>query len=72
MINLKVPLPNPGGEFSYAEVAMTKTERGVYPPYSLPDQGCASYCAQVLQAGGISEIPVNNDEAQAWLIANYG
>ncbi|MBV2155147.1 ricin-type beta-trefoil lectin domain protein [Kitasatospora sp. SUK 42] len=71
-INVRVPLPRPGGARAAIESAMYKTERGVYPAYSLPEQGCMSYCAGVLRAGGISDIPTHNDEAQAWLLARFG
>ncbi|MFJ8473186.1 polymorphic toxin-type HINT domain-containing protein [Kitasatospora sp. NPDC094011] len=71
-INVKVPLSRPGGARAAIESAMYKTERGDYPAYGLPDQGCMSYCARVLRAGGVSEIPTHNDEAQAWLLARFG
>ncbi len=71
-INLKIPLPNPQAAMAYAESAMAKTQRGVYPAYDMPNQACVTYCAQVLEAGGVTGIPKNNHEAQAWLLQRYG
>ncbi len=71
-INLRISLPNPQAAMAYAESAMAKTQRGVYPAYDMPNQACVTYCAQVLEAGGIAGIPKNNHEAQAWLIQRYG
>ncbi|MFB6808696.1 polymorphic toxin-type HINT domain-containing protein [Streptomyces sp. NPDC056387] len=71
-INLKIPLSNPQAAMAYAESAMAKTRRGVYPAYDMPNQACVTYCAQVLEAGGVAGIPKNNHEAQAWLIQRYG
>ncbi|MFD9082463.1 polymorphic toxin-type HINT domain-containing protein [Streptomyces erythrochromogenes] len=71
-INLKIPLSNPQAAMAYADSAMAKTRRGVYPAYDMPNQACVTYCAQVLEAGGVAGIPKNNHEAQAWLIQRYG
>ncbi|OLZ65188.1 hypothetical protein AVW11_17400 [Streptomyces amritsarensis] len=71
-INVRIPLPNPQGAMMYAEVAMDRTRRGLYPDYDMPDQACVTYCAQVLEAGGITGVPKNNDEAQSWLLSRFG
>jgi hypothetical protein len=57
-INIRIPLPNPEGSMAFAEVQMMKTERGVYPRYDLDTQSCVTYCAQVLRAGGVGDIPL--------------
>jgi RHS repeat-associated protein len=71
-INVRIPLPNPEAAMAYAEVQMAKTARGVYPSYDLEDQSCVTYCAQVLRAGGISDIPLDTNSALRWLIRRHG
>ncbi|THA84291.1 hypothetical protein [Streptomyces sp. A0592] len=56
----------------FVENALFKTGEGRWPPYSLPDQGCVTCCAQVLRAGGLDGVPLDNDEAQSWLMGRYG
>ncbi|MFF4853967.1 RHS repeat-associated core domain-containing protein [Streptomyces rubiginosohelvolus] len=71
-INVRVPLPNPGGAMAYAEVMMSRTARGTYPAYNLESQSCVTYCAQVLRAGGVSDIPLDTFSATRWLIRRHG
>ncbi|MFG2976130.1 hypothetical protein ACGFYY_24520 [Streptomyces sp. NPDC048331] len=71
-LRLNISLPFAGRARMFVENALFKTGEGRWPPYSLPDQGCVTYCAQVLEAGGLDGIPLDNDEAQSWLMARYG
>ncbi|WP_018587892.1 polymorphic toxin-type HINT domain-containing protein [Salinispora arenicola] len=71
-INVRIPLPNPGGAMAYAEVMMTRTARGQYPRYNLAAQSCVTYCAQVLRAGGVSDIPTRTKAATEWLLRMHG
>ena len=57
---------------AYAEVMMAKTARGDYPRYDLDTQSCVTYCAQVLEAGGVSDIPTDTMAATAWLFRKHG
>ncbi|MEV6066814.1 DUF6531 domain-containing protein [Nocardia sp. NPDC052001] len=71
-MHIHIPLPEPGIALSYAEVMMDVTGRGRYPMYDLDRQSCITYCAQVLRAGGIKDIPVEpTSEAIKWLIRYY-
>ncbi|MFJ6943304.1 RHS repeat-associated core domain-containing protein [Streptomyces wuyuanensis] len=72
VINVKIPLSNPQGAMAYAEVMMEKTLRGAYPAYNLETQSCVTYCAQVLRAGGVSDIPLDTFSATRWLIRRHG
>jgi hypothetical protein len=72
-INVRIQLPNPDGAFAYAEAMLAKTARGAYPyDYDVETQSCVTYCAQVLQAGGISDIPTDTWAATRWLIRQHG
>ncbi|MEV7773311.1 RHS repeat-associated core domain-containing protein [Kitasatospora sp. NPDC086791] len=71
-LNLRISLPHEGRARMFIENALFKTSERRWPPYSMPDQGCVTYCAQVLQAGGLHGIPLDNDEAQRWLMARHG
>ncbi|MGV9611254.1 DUF6531 domain-containing protein [Nocardia xishanensis] len=65
-LEARLPLTNPEGAMAYAEVMMSKTAAGTYPPYNLGRQSCVSYCAQVLRAGGV-DIPTNTKPATDFL-----
>ncbi|WP_405487634.1 ricin-type beta-trefoil lectin domain protein [Streptomyces sp. NBC_00096] len=47
-------LPNPGGAMAYQEVFL---ERGVTGTYDASTETCFHYCARVLQAGGVPNVP---------------
>jgi len=66
-VNVKLSIPFPERAIEFIKMRVEDTELGGYPRYDMPDQACVTYCAQVLRHGGISEIPANNDDAQAWL-----
>nr|WP_269432010.1 polymorphic toxin-type HINT domain-containing protein [Saccharothrix sp. ST-888] len=71
-INVRIPLPNPEGAMAFAEVQMAKAARGVYPRYDLDNQSCVTYCAQVLRAGGVSDIPLETMSGIKWLLQAHG
>ncbi|MFI8984652.1 DUF6531 domain-containing protein [Streptomyces antimycoticus] len=71
-LNVKIRLPNADGALAYVEVQMLKTERGEYPAYSLRSQSCVTYCAKVLEAGGVKGVPMNPKKAQIWLREQHG
>ncbi|WP_152649418.1 hypothetical protein, partial [Nocardia seriolae] len=71
-MHIHVELPNPAASMAYAEVMMAKSHRGEYPPYDLDTQSCVTYCAQVLRAGGVHDIPLNHFlDATKWLIRYF-
>ncbi|MFF4299679.1 polymorphic toxin-type HINT domain-containing protein [Streptomyces vinaceus] len=47
-------LPNPGGAMAYQEVFL---DRGVTGTYDAVTETCFHYCARVLQAGGVPNVP---------------
>lgn len=57
---------------AFAEVQMAKAARGVYPRYDLDNQSCVTYCAQVLRAGGVSDIPLETMSGIKWLLQAHG
>ncbi|UCM86590.1 RHS repeat-associated core domain-containing protein [Streptomyces marincola] len=73
ILNVHVSLPNPGGALAFIEVAMAKTARGKWPAYDLETQSCITYCAQVLNAGGVPGIPTDSMyNTTAWFIRHHG
>ncbi|MFG1609855.1 polymorphic toxin-type HINT domain-containing protein [Actinoplanes sp. NPDC049265] len=71
-LSVNVRLPNAGGALAYAEVQMEKTARGTYPSYSLRNQSCLHYCANVLRAGGVEGIPTTMKGIENWLREQHG
>lgn len=69
-IKIRVPLSRPQAAMAYAEVMMDKTVRRVYPAYDLDTKSCVTYCAQVLRAGGVADIPTDTMGATRWLFAH--
>jgi RHS repeat-associated protein len=63
----KIPLARPDYALMVIESAMERTAEGDYPNYRLRDQSCVTYCAQVLRAGGHSDIPTDTVAAEKWL-----
>ncbi|MYV51200.1 hypothetical protein GT042_01450 [Streptomyces sp. SID3212] len=72
VLNVRIPLPNAEAAMAYAEVQMAKTARGIYPAYDETTQSCVTYCAKVIQAGGVGEIPSETLPATRWLIQRHG
>jgi hypothetical protein len=71
-LNVKIRVPNANGAMAYAEVMMDKTAKGTYPAYSLRNQSCVTYCANVLRAGGVEGVPTTPGAAQKWFIEKLG
>ncbi|WP_372410409.1 RHS repeat-associated core domain-containing protein [Streptomyces luteireticuli] len=52
-IKVRIPLPNAGGALAYQEVKLGKN----LGRYDLDTRSCVTYCAEVLQAGGVTDLP---------------
>ncbi|MFY1636231.1 ricin-type beta-trefoil lectin domain protein [Solwaraspora sp. WMMB335] len=72
IINVNIRIPNADAAMAYAEVMMDKTAKGTYPAYSLRTQSCVTYCAKVLQAGGVKGVPTTPGAAQRWFFEQLG
>ncbi|MBB5895277.1 RHS repeat domain-containing protein [Kutzneria kofuensis] len=70
-IHVRVDLPDGPGAIKFIDGRLEDTAMQAYPPYSLGRQSCVSYCAQVLQAGGV-DIPKNTVPALKWLLKKHG
>jgi hypothetical protein len=68
--HVPVELPDDQGALDFIQGRLDDTAAGAYPMYTLGRQSCVSYCAQVLQAGGVS-IPRSTKSALDWLMELY-
>ncbi|MEU1868548.1 polymorphic toxin-type HINT domain-containing protein [Streptomyces sp. NPDC019793] len=52
-IRVRIPLPNPGGALAFQEVTLGRN----LGRYNVDSRSCVTYCAEVLRAGGVTDLP---------------
>jgi hypothetical protein len=62
------PIPVREGAFAAAEVYMAKGRR--YGMYDLNEKSCMTYCADILYAGGRSDVPLRSTTGFAFRLGN--
>jgi hypothetical protein len=69
-INVRIPLPNASRARSYQDVTLGQ-DLGAYDEAT---RSCVTYCAEVLRAGGVQGIPMEEGswEITKWLIRQHG
>ncbi|MCQ9136304.1 polymorphic toxin-type HINT domain-containing protein, partial [Streptomyces hilarionis] len=52
-IRVQISLPNPGGALAFQEVTLGRN----LGRYNVDSRSCVTYCAEVLRAGGVTDLP---------------
>lgn len=68
-IAVRIQLPRANLAMSYQEVTMGPN----LGAYDLGTNSCVTYCARVLRAGGVTDIPIDSTkDATGWLLRHHG